>query len=74
MAVGVKTDTDFSVGRANLVVSGDYVVDATGHSGYDVMPDGQSFVLIQRNPEAALTKIHVVLNWFEELNRLVPIP
>ncbi len=30
--------------------------------------------MIQRNPEAPLTRIHVVLNWFEELNRLVPVP
>ena len=74
MAVSVKTDTDFSVGRPELAISGDYVVDATGHPGYDVMPDGQSFVMIQRNREAPLTEIHVVLNWFEELNRLVPIP
>ena len=74
MAVSVETDADFSVGRPELAISGDYVVDATGHPGYDVMPDGQSFVMIQRNPEAPLTEIHVVLNWFQELNRLVPIP
>ena len=62
------------MGRADVVVSGDYVVDPTGHPGYDVMPDGESFVMIQRNPEAPLNEIHVVLNWFAELNRLVPIP
>jgi serine/threonine-protein kinase len=74
MAVSVETDADFSVGRPELVVSGNYVADASGHPSYDVMPDGQSFVMIQRNSEAALTEIHVVLNWFQELNRLVPVP
>jgi len=74
MAVSVETDADFGVGRPELVISANYVADATGHPGYDVMPDGQSFVMIQRNSEAALTEIHVVLNWFQELNRLVPLP
>jgi hypothetical protein len=37
------------------------------------MPDGQSFVMIQEDEDAPLTEIHVVLNWFEELNRLVPV-
>ena len=35
-------------------------------------PDGRSFVMIQRSAEAKRNKIHVVLNWFEELSRLVP--
>ena len=37
---------------------------------YDVTPDGTKFVLLTIKPEAAATEIHVVLNWFEELNRL----
>lgn len=37
------------------------------------MPDGESFVMVQETRNAPLTEIHVVLNWFEELNRLVPV-
>ncbi len=39
---------------------------------YDVHPDGQQFLMIRSNePEA--TGYAVVLNWLEELKRLVPV-
>jgi hypothetical protein len=37
---------------------------------YDVHPDGEQFVMINRVGEPA--SLVVVLNWFEELKRLVP--
>ncbi len=40
---------------------------------FDVHPDGQRFlVLNQRGTDEGQQKMNVVLNWFEELNRLVP--
>ena len=39
---------------------------------YDVSPDGQSFVMIETEKSGNRKEIHVVLNWFEELRRLVP--
>jgi len=36
---------------------------------YDISPDGQRFVMIKEQGES---QINVVLNWFEELKRLVP--
>lgn len=41
----------------------------TGTVNYDVAPDGR-FLMIQG--EGAPTQVNVVLNWFEELKRLVP--
>ncbi len=41
---------------------------------YDVAPDGQHFVILDANPDSPAREINVVLNWFEELKRLVPIP
>jgi dipeptidyl aminopeptidase/acylaminoacyl peptidase len=41
------------------------------HYPFDVAPDGR-FVAILEDPEAAPNRIHVVFNWFEELDRLVP--
>ena len=45
---------------------------------YDITPDGKQFVVItpagasaDSNPSSA-QQINVVLNWFEELKRLVP--
>ena len=40
---------------------------------YDIHPDGQRFVMVERiETEALPTEIQVVLNWFEELKRLAP--
>ena len=37
--------------------------------GYDIAPDGQRFLMIERGKPQSIT---VVLNWFEELRRHVP--
>ena len=38
-------------------------------------PDGQRFLMLKPNEQQApsVTQIHVVLNWFEELKRRVPV-
>jgi hypothetical protein len=42
-------------------------------ASYDVFPDGRHFVMIEVDREASrITHFNVVLNWFEELKRLVP--
>ena len=44
---------------------------------YDVAPDGQRFVMVRdlNQVEAQpVTRINIVLNWFDELQRLVPTP
>jgi hypothetical protein len=38
---------------------------------YDVMPDGQHFVMVEADPSARPTQIQVILNWSDELTRLV---
>ncbi len=40
-------------------------------SNYDISPAGDRFIMI-RSDSNAPREIHVVLNWFEELRRLVP--
>ncbi len=42
-----------------------------GISHYDVTPDGNRFLMLQP-PEATPSYINVVLDWFDELKRLVP--
>ena len=37
---------------------------------YDISADGQRFVMVK--DESNATRLNVVLNWFEELKRLVP--
>ncbi len=38
---------------------------------YDISPDGKTFAMVKTRTEE-LTELYVVLNWFEELKRLVP--
>ena len=39
---------------------------------YDVAPDDQSFLMVQRNAGSIPTRINVVTNFFEELKERVP--
>ncbi len=42
---------------------------------YDVTPDGQRFIMIERVKSETITRqINIVLNWFEELTERVPVP
>jgi len=44
----------------------------SGDLPFDVMLDGESFLMIRQAPEAIPTRIALVQNWFQELTRLVP--
>ena len=70
MAADVRTAPEFSATPPRLLFTGPYV-NVPGLS-YDVGPDGR-FVLIEGPPEAPVTRFNVVLNWFDELKRLVPV-
>jgi hypothetical protein len=39
---------------------------------YDVTPDGQRLLMVKGSVREAPTRINVVLDWVEELQRLVP--
>jgi hypothetical protein len=39
---------------------------------FDIAPDGKSFVWIEGDESRIATEVKVVLNWFEELERLAP--
>ncbi len=41
-------------------------------ASYDVSSDGSQFLMIRRLIPPPQTQINIVLNWFEELKRLVP--
>ena len=71
MAVSVQTEPTFSVGKPRVLFEGSYVTTqfAPGKQYYDISPDGQLFLMIRAAGQA---QINVVLNWFEELKRLVP--
>ncbi|HXX45735.1 MAG TPA: protein kinase [Candidatus Acidoferrales bacterium] len=76
MAVDVSTKAGFESGKPRELFEDLYLRNGAGYSraNYDISPDGQRFLMLKPvTPEqAAPTQINVVLNWTEELKRLVP--
>ena len=71
MVVSISTEPDFSAGTPQVLFEGPYN-NVPGIS-YDVAPDGQRFLVLQPEyDDSQVRELHVVLNWFEELKRLVP--
>ena len=73
----VETERTFSVRAATVLFEGRYEADrhpVGGIPNYDVSPDGQQFVMVRRTGEGerVAPPINIVLNWFQELERLVP--
>jgi serine/threonine-protein kinase len=72
MAVAVEIEPAFSPGRPRLLFEGEYAFHVPGHINHDISPDGQRFLMVWSETAPEQTRINVVLNWFEELKRLVP--
>jgi Tol biopolymer transport system component len=73
MVVTVKTQPVLTLSRPRLLFEGPYrwSSSAFGFRNYDVAPDGDRFVILKAPPGATRrAKLHVVLNWFEELKQL----
>ena len=73
MAVSVQTDPTFRAGRPEVLFQGPYpsTPNPAGLQYYDISPDGERFLMTKTAVQEA-GQINVVLNWFEELNRLAP--
>ena len=76
MAVDVRSQGGFAAGGPRMLVDGGFYfyLVAQGRS-YDISPDGTRFLLIQApntGTQADTAGLTVVLNWAEELKRLVP--
>jgi serine/threonine-protein kinase len=73
MVVSIQTESTFQAGTPRVLFEGMYLDgEADMISNYDVTPDGQQFVMVRSAQASEQIQINVVLNWFEELKRLVP--
>jgi len=72
MVVGINPEPTFTAGSPVVLFTGRYFMGGAVVQ-YDISPDGQRFLMIKEADEdEGHGQIHVVLNWFEELKRLVP--
>ncbi len=69
MSSVITTEPEFRWGEPRELFRGNYV-NISGHS-YDMAQDGR-FLLLQGEQPLTITNLNVVLNWFEEIKRLVP--
>ena len=67
MAVDIKTEPGFIAGKPRLLFEGQF-------GPGDVASDGRFLMVQPLEPEQPATKIHLVLNWFEELKQKAPLP
>jgi hypothetical protein len=68
--VDVIPGSAFTSGTPRVLFQGRFQTTG-GPTGYDVSPDGSRFLMIESldPPRQPVTRMHVVLNWFEELRR-----
>ena len=69
MVVPVQTEPTFQPQTPRLLFEWPRGVGLGGT--YDISPDGKRFAMARAHTEE-LSQLSVVLNWFEELKRLVP--
>ena len=63
----------FRPGRARLLFQGPFVGQVDSNNYYDIAPDGERFVMFQTEQDASFggdENLRVVLNWFDELERI----
>jgi Tol biopolymer transport system component len=76
LSVSVSTANGFAAGNPAVLFEREYAsvpFPATGVA-YDVSADGQRFLMVKEvEQSAAPVQIQVIVNWFEELKRLVPV-
>ena len=73
MEVSIRTEPTFSVEPPTLVFTHAFKSGIYGTLSYDITPDGQRFLMIERNLEMIPNQLNVVLNWGEDLRRKVPV-
>jgi len=74
MAVRTQTGQSFVPGNAQVILRGPKFTPANYvWRSYDISPDGKRFLtILESSGETARAELNLVLNWFEELERLVP--
>jgi len=72
MAVDVATSPAFSAEVPRLLYEGRFVFSPNSTTAYDISTDGRRFLRVQQvTPEQPVDRIQIVLNWRDELARLV---
>ena len=72
LAIDIETEPALRLGEPRELFRGRYDLSPTGHQHYDVAPDGQRFAVISLAGDGEPAELRLVVDWAEELRRLVP--
>jgi hypothetical protein len=64
MSVALRQERTLTAGSPELLFTGPF---ETGSPQFDISPDGTYFIMVEADPDARPTQVHLVLNWSEEL-------
>ncbi len=70
MSVEVETAPVFTAAKPELLFEGQFAISRIA-ANYDITNDGRRFLMIRSEKESVPTKLHVVLNWSEEVKRRI---
>jgi serine/threonine-protein kinase len=71
-SVAVKTVPEFATSAPRVLFETSELIASSRYRNVDISRDGSRFVMMTPLDEPKELQINVVLNWFEELKRLVP--
>jgi hypothetical protein len=72
MVVDVVTQPEFRPGKPRVLFDGPPDALTPYGRNYDVTADGERFLMSMPSENGTAPQLHVVVNWFEEIKRLVP--
>ncbi|TDI40774.1 MAG: serine/threonine-protein kinase [Acidobacteria bacterium] len=73
MVADIVLEPSFDAARPRVLMDAPFDQAGSLYANYDVTPDGRNFVMIRSEEDNAADRLHVVLHWFEELKRRVPV-
>jgi hypothetical protein len=72
MAVDIARGAAFSASAPRVVHQGRFLASINGNTGWSISKDGTRVLRVQQvDTERAITRIDLVLHWFDEVRRRV---
>jgi serine/threonine-protein kinase len=74
IAAQIQTEPVLELGNRAVLFEGPFVRSVPGIPNYDVSPDGTRFLMLKPSEETGEERsLNIIVNWFEELERRVPV-
>jgi serine/threonine-protein kinase len=73
MAVPIDTRNGFQPGIPQLLFEAPFDQAEVAYANYDVYPDGKRFVMVRTDEGRDSPRLIVVMDWFTELQEIVPV-